>query len=180
MPLLSEEDVKCELSYAYLHAIAARAGFACRHADRHGDNAGVDAEVSAYGRLDPASIWTDFGIEIQLKATARALRSPRGRPDHFSFDLEVRQYNKLRNTQTQSQRILVVLSLPRSDQTWVSHSEKGLISRKCAYWVSLRGAPESHNHDSQVVHVPRTNVLSVNALREIMIRASREEWIDHA
>ena len=43
MPL-TENDVKAELSYAYLHAVAARAGFGCEVANRHSDNVGVSRE----------------------------------------------------------------------------------------------------------------------------------------
>ena len=41
MPLMST-DVESELSYAYLHAVVANAGYECALSGRHSDNAGVD------------------------------------------------------------------------------------------------------------------------------------------
>lgn len=40
------QNIESELSYAYLHAVAAKAGMSCKQGDRHDDGAGVDAEVN--------------------------------------------------------------------------------------------------------------------------------------
>ena len=48
--MLSQFNIESELSYAYLHAVASRAGFSCTHADRHLDSAGVDAQIQEDGR----------------------------------------------------------------------------------------------------------------------------------
>ena len=42
--MLTEQNIEAELSYAYLHAVASRAGFSCEYRNRHLDGAGVDAE----------------------------------------------------------------------------------------------------------------------------------------
>jgi len=63
---------------------------------------------------------------------------------------------------------------------WLSHSEEALISRRCAYWVSLRGAPESQNKTHQTVYLPKSNVLSVESLLALLTRFSRREVIDYA
>lgn len=46
---LTPENIESELSYAYLHAVAARAGVGCKVSNRHDDNAGVDAELTGWG-----------------------------------------------------------------------------------------------------------------------------------
>ena len=176
MPL-TEENIKAELSYAYVHAIASRSGFSCGVGGRHDDNAGIDAKISEYGRLAPDSVLTDFCLHVQLKATSRPCRSPRGRPDRISFDLELAHYEKLRKTSTESQMILVVLFLPPSSHRWLNHSESSVIARRCAYWVSLRGAPASGNNGSQVVYIPRANVFSAEALTQLMVQLSREDRV---
>ncbi len=178
---LSVENIKCELSYAYLHAIASRGGFSCFAGNRHEDNAGVDARVSAHGpHLDHKSTLMDFTLHVQLKATARRRRCPRARPHHFPFDLEVKHYDKLRNEKVESQRILAVLYLPDQDKKWLSHLEDGMVSRRCLYWVSLCGAPPSANSTSQVVYIPKANVLTVDTLRDLMVQLSREERLIYA
>lgn len=180
MLVMTEENIKAELSYAYLHAIASRAGFSCAISNRHGDNAGIDAVISAYGQLAPDSTLTDFSLEVQLKATAKPRRTTKQRPDRFSHVLEVPHYDKLRKTTTEAQRIMVVLYLPKQDHLWLNHSEYALVARRCAYWVSLRGAAASSNNSNQTVYVPTMNVFSVTALRTLMTRLSREERIDYA
>ena len=42
---MTENDIMAELSYAYLHAVAARAGFGCSVESRIDDGASVDAYV---------------------------------------------------------------------------------------------------------------------------------------
>ena len=168
--LLTDNNVKAELSYAYLHAVSARAGLACEVAGRHSDGAGVDAVVRAKERFSAQSVLTQFTVEIQLKATsAEPTIDAR---DRYSFSLEIDHYDKLRDVEAGAQQILVVLFLPNDPTRWLAHSPEGLIARRCAYWVSLRGAPESGNSSSQTVYVPRANAFSVEGLRSVFVSRS--------
>lgn len=173
--MLTEQNIEAELSYAYLHAVATRGGFACSYTHRHLDDVGVDAQVHEDGRLLAAdSVHTSFTLHVQLKATRVPPVEQNGR---FSFSLPVRQYNRLRETRLASARILVVLYLPTDPADWLRHSEEALIARRCAYWVSLRGAAASANDTTQTVYIPRAQMLSVVALTEIMTFCSRDEEI---
>jgi Domain of unknown function (DUF4365) len=87
--------------------------------------------------------------------------------------------NKLRDPDRQSALVLVVLYLPPDPSLWLVHSPEGLVARRCAYWVGLRGAPESPNQTSQTVYVPSRNLFSVEGLRTILTRASRGDLIDY-
>ena len=73
----------------------------------------------------------------------------------------------------------MILYLPADATEWVRHSEDGLVAKRCAYWVSLRNAPESANPKHQTVYVPRRQILSVEALTGLMTRFSRREEINH-
>jgi hypothetical protein len=64
--LLTENDIKAELSYAYLHAVASRAGCAAVWTD----GTGVDAVVRVRQRFADDSQYTNFSIDVQLKATS--------------------------------------------------------------------------------------------------------------
>ncbi len=175
--MLSQPNIEAELSYAYLHAVAVRGGFGCSYADRHLDDAGVDAVIREDGRrLVPNSVLTSFCAEIQLKATFQEPVEQEGR---FSYSLTVPRYNKLRNNHVQAPRLLVVLFLPQDATEWLRHSEEGLIAKRCAYWVSLRGAPDSMNPKHQTVYVPRNQRLSVDGLTDLMSRFSRREVISY-
>jgi hypothetical protein len=175
--ILTSNNIKAELSYAYLHAVASRGGFECVVAGRHSDGAGVDAVVRAKERFLPQSIYTDFTIEIQLKATS-AETSIDNR-NRYSFPLILDHYDKLRDDGIQAQRLLVVLFLPEDDSQWLCHSAERLVAQRCAHWVSLWGAPTSVNERSQTVYIPRANLFSVESLRSVMVRASLGEKIPY-
>ncbi len=174
--MLAENDIKAELSYSYLHAVAARAGFGCAATNRHLDNAGVDAQVDIRERLDPGSVVTDFSLHFQLKATSQNLVTV---GDSLSFNLQVPHYDKLRLTETGTPRFMALFVLPEEPADWLHVTANGLISRRCARWISLRGAPETENSTTVVVHVPSTNILTPASLREIARRVSLGETLDH-
>jgi Domain of unknown function (DUF4365) len=175
--ILTENNIKAELSYAYLHAVASRAGLACEATGRHSDGAGVDAVIRAKERFAANSIYTDFAVDVQLKSTsAEPAYDARER---YSFSLRRDHYEKLRNSERHAQLILVVLFLSPDASSWLTHTEDGLIARRCAYWVSILGAPESANSGSQTVYIPPTNLLSVEGLRSVMTTVSRGERIHY-
>ncbi|MGL4553112.1 MAG: DUF4365 domain-containing protein [Gemmataceae bacterium] len=175
--MLSIQNIEAELSYAYLHAVATRAGFNCSSAPRHLDDVCVDAELNEDGRLLAAdSVNASFTVQIQLKATRV---EPVERDGRYSFSLPVRQYNRLREPRLIGHRLLVVLFLPPDHDDWLRHSEDALVARRCAYWVSLRGAPASTNEATVTVYLPRSQFLSVGALTAVMTRYSRGEVIDY-
>lgn len=170
--LLSEKEIESELSYAYLHAVASRAGFACEYAGQHSDRAGIDARIHVKERMAPDSTFTDFTVEVQLKATCQPPIMSSG---HYSFWLSLDHYDKLRNVGTANARLLVVLFLPEDRAHWLVHSEDGLVSKRCAYWVSLKGAVASDNKSGQTVYLPGANFFSHDGLRKLMERVSRRE-----
>ena len=88
--MLTDQNIEAELSYAYLHAIASRAGFACEYTTRHMDSAAVDAIVREEGRfLAPNSELGSFELYVQLKATFQRLAVVGGR---WSYPLPIGQY----------------------------------------------------------------------------------------
>jgi Domain of unknown function (DUF4365) len=172
MPL-TDNDIKAELSYAYLHAVAARAGFGCEVAGRHSDNAGVDAYVRVKERLAEDVIHTNFCFEVQLKATSKI---PAVEAERFSYWFQdVARYDNLRERSAPMPKLLVVLYLPEDASQWLEHSEAALVARRCAYWVSLWDAPASTNQTGQTVYLPQANRLSVDGLRSVALSLAREE-----
>lgn len=85
---MTTNDRKEQLSYAYLHAVAAAAGFGCEPTHRPGDIAKTDARVIVYERLDPAAFLTDFTIDVQLKATSRPLTARNESWSYWIDDVE--------------------------------------------------------------------------------------------
>jgi hypothetical protein len=173
--MLTDQNIQAELSYAYLHAVASRAGFSCEYRNRHLDGAGVDATITEDGRkLADDSILTSFAVDIQLKATYRDLPQPDSR---ISYSLTIPHYDKLRLEEVASPRLLVLLRLPQDSEEWLRITGDALVAKRCAHWASLRGAPASENDKNQTVYVPRENLLTPRGLSDIMARFSRLEVI---
>jgi hypothetical protein len=173
MPHLSQNDIEAELSYAYLHAVAAATAIGCDVAGRHLDNAGVDAMITARDQFAADSVLTDITLHVQLKATSSQPTISNGK---FSYALnDVKQYDKLRRVTTVPYRILVVLFLPVDAREWLQHSVDVLSLKRCAYWVSLRGAPPTTNTSSITVYIPETQIFSPDGLQQLMVRISKQE-----
>jgi len=173
MPPLILQNVEAELSYAYLHAVASRAGMECRTGSRHEDNAGVDAELTAWGPFTNGGYLTEINLKIQLKAT---IQTPPDDGLHYSYFLRgVKRYDDLRQATVSVPRLLVVLFLPSNADKWLSHSEDELILRRCAYWVSLRGAPPTDNDTGVTVKIPKAQTLTPDDLAALAARLSRRD-----
>ena len=174
--MLSNNDIESELSYAYLHAVAAKAGMTCVVAGRHSDNRGVDARISAFGPFSGGYL-TDVNIDIQLKATASEQIA---KSDSMYYDFKgISQYDKLRDETTEITRILVVLFLPSNCEEWLLCSESELVLKRCAYWASLIGMPDTDNTTSIRLTLPRKNLLTPAALQQIadkIARRDRPRW----
>lgn len=166
--MLTENDIKEELSYAYVHAIAARAGFSCEMVRKDRDS--VDLHICARGRLHADSRVESPALAVQVKATVIEPLPERA----FEIRLGLKNYDDLRK-RSLIPRILVVLTLPADPASWLDLSEERLLLRRCAYYRSLFGAPESANEKYQMVHVPRDNVFTGQALRELLVGVSQQE-----
>jgi len=175
---ISLNDTEAELSYAYLHAVASQAGFTCSYSNRLEDSYRIiDARVGAGVKPDPTSILEDFEIEIQLKATSKELNNSSGK---ISYPFKgIKQYDKLRSEVTGGRKFLILLQLPEDHKEWLNVSEEQLLLKGVAYWVSLRGAPKSTNETTQTIYIPTQNILTVDSLKNLMIRISKKEIIKY-
>jgi hypothetical protein len=154
------------LSRAYVRAIAARAGVICGGTE---NDLGFDMLLRAVVMQDQ-QFW-DSGpqIDVQFKSTTRAEM----RESDVLYDLEVRAYDLLRQETASRPRLLVLLVLPEDESLWLSQSVEELILRRCAYWMSLRGAAPTRNQATVRIAIPRANVFSPEALQRLMAEADR-------
>ncbi|WP_422071176.1 DUF4365 domain-containing protein [Tranquillimonas rosea] len=175
MNALTSQNIESELSYAYLHAVTSHAGASCTYSNRHEDNAGIDANITAWAPFPDGGYRTEVDLKVQLKAT---VAEPKGPSDYISYSLKgIKQYNDLRSETFSTPRLLVVLFLPESEAEWLIHTEEDLRLQRCAYWVSLRGAEESENATSQTVYIPRKQRFDVLGLKGIFSSISKNEKI---
>lgn len=174
MQALSPPNIESELSYAYLHAVASKAGMACNPGSRHEDNNGIDASLTAWGPFSGGGYLTEVNIKVQLKAT---IKEPVDDGTRLSYFLAgVNRYNDLRTETVDAARILVLLFLPADAQEWLNHSPDELALRKCAYWQSLRGAPDTANASGATVYLPKLQMFTPEGLTSLAARLSRRDF----
>jgi hypothetical protein len=165
---VTENEQKQQLSVAYVHAVAAMAGYGCQV--RTPDLDSVDVEIFAKGMVHQTSIKNSPLLHIQLKATSSIVIER----DFFSFSLGLKNYNDLRRDSLVP-KILVVLILPKERGQWLETTEECMISRRCAYWTTLAGSPETENSTSVSVRIPRSQQFTADQLHNLMLRISRQE-----
>lgn len=166
--MLWPNDVKEELSLAYVHAVASRAGFAVETIRKDRDS--VDLKIMARGRLHAAATLESPELSVQLKATQRDL--PPGEDPYF--DLPVHNYADL-SKRTMVPRILVVLFMPNDETQWVTVTDEALTMRRSAFWMSLLGASPSPNATTHRVRLPQNQAFEPVILRDLLTRVACEE-----
>lgn len=150
---------KERLSLAFVRAIAARAGYELIESEIDIDS--IDGTLKCTCGKRPQ-------IDFQAKATSQDVVRDR----HVVFELSIKNYDDLR-ADTVVPRILIVYVLPENSDDWLSSNEDALQLRKCAYWISLRGEPESENSTSVTVNLPRAQTFDCRQLEHLMSRAER-------
>lgn len=164
---LTIQNIESELSYAYLHAVASRAGINCQFLNRHSDNSGVDAQLTYQNDPSPTSTYIEEAIiQIQLKATQK---TPYETSTHFSYSFHgITQYNDLRKPRgSGSIKILVVMFLENDPKEWLNCTQNELLLKKASYWVSLVGAPATKNGSATTIYVPKNQLLTPDSLLQI-------------
>jgi hypothetical protein len=157
---------KEQFSIAYLRAVAATAGFAVSPPGVDDDS--VDYTIAVRGG---SGTIRSPRLDIQLKCTA----APLAAGADLRYALKKKNCDDLRGDAFMVPRLLIVVRVPELTQDWLRQSENELAMRHCGYWVSLRGKPDMTNETTVTVSVPRSNVLTVDALRELMRRIGEED-----
>ena len=160
---LPTNQMKSRVSIAYIEVVASQAGYQVTEIKM--DNDSVDGTlVGDFGRRPR--------IDFQAKATARDL----ARNGEIRYPLPIKNYNDLR-IDTITPRILIIMLMPDDPDDWLEQTDDALCMRHCAYWTSIRGAPDSANKESVTVYVPMANVFDRDRLVSMMRRAERREPI---
>lgn len=152
--LLADTDIEEAYSAAYAHAVAAGAGYVV--SIKNFDRDGIDLTIEAGGEVRPK-------IDVQLKATINLTDAG----ENLKFPLKRRNYDRLRGP-SQTPRILVVLHFPTDQAEWMAVTPTALTLRNCAYWVSLKDAPETTNSSAVTVSIPKAQRFDVGSLKTLM------------
>lgn len=152
---------KEEFSYAYIYAIVSAANYSFQKSTKPADIGGIDLTIT--GTVSDEMLY-EPQLDLQVKSTSLDVVSE----ELIRYPLKLKNYNELRKERTVAPRILVVVLIPENQDEWINQSETELCMRRCAYWVSLRGEPQTKNTESVTVYIPRQNIFTVNALQTLM------------
>jgi hypothetical protein len=156
------------MSRAYVQAIAGRCGLSCSFRDF---DYGIDVTLHDIRRRGHRHMESGFNLNIQAKSTTtRSLTATEA-----VYDLDVKNYDDLRDPQVGCPRILVLLVLPEDENQWTEQSEDHLLVRHAGYWHSLNGWGPRANQKTVRVALPRANLFSVQALESLMAKVRRGE-----
>lgn len=155
---------KEQFSNTYLQAITTVAGYSLYKPSVDDDS--IDWGIAAKGVMGRLR---SPRLELQLKSTSRDVLDD----NQLRYPLKIKNYNDLRLPDFVIPRILVVLVLPETLTDWLQQSEAELCMRYCAYWVSLRGMPDTQNTATVTVSLPRSHQFTVSALQSMMQRLSQ-------
>lgn len=167
-PMLSENDIREQLSIAYIHAVASRAGYAWEPTNV--DRDGIDGRVMARGVVVANASIRSPVIGFQLKGTTQIT----GSPDPIPFSLKQKNYDDLRGRCAEP-RYLALLVMPPDPSQWLQLDGDALVLRRCMHWLSLARATSSSNSTTTTVQIPRGNLLDVTAMRRLVEAAACEE-----
>jgi hypothetical protein len=142
---------KEEFSLAYVHAIAATAGYAFEY--RRVDYFGVDAEI----------LWGSFRIDVQMKCTDVGDQTK-----DLAYPLDARTFNLLTEPDRTVPSFLIVVEVPPVQMDWLALGRSRLSLLHCGYYREMRGLAQITPGTTKTVHLKRKHRLSVPALHHIM------------
>ena len=87
------------------------------------------------------------------------------------FQLPIKNYNDLRDAASNIPHYLVILSLPREAESWLTINSSELIIRAAAYYGNIRGYPAVANTASRVVTMSQGQRFDVAALTNMILSA---------
>ena len=152
--ILTDNDRKAELSFAYVAALAAHAGYTCQRGPQP-DVASVDATI----RSGDA---TGTQFDVQLKATSAPSRGT----DGLHFRLSRKNYNDL-VADRMTPLLLIVLELPSADADWLKCTVEHLTMRRCGWWVSLLGRAPTDGETTTIV-IPEEQRIGASGMGPLM------------
>jgi hypothetical protein len=158
---LPRSEMKNQLSIGFLNAIAAHAGV--EFWTSSSDFNGVDATLRTYAKYERRAGAT---LDVQLKCTSQTAVQ---KDDHIAWQLNRNSYVKLSDPDRFSLGVLAVLVVPGEVGDWLDQDEDRLLSKSCMYFSAANAwDPIANGAESKVVKCPRTNILNVDTLLDLM------------
>jgi len=151
-----------ELSLTYVSAVAAMAG--ARVNRQTGIEYGIDARINQVQRT-PKGKFKDTGwlFECQLKATINAKIDSQ----HVTYKMDAEAYNKLATWEGITSMFLILLCLPKDDESWLEMDMDKLLVRAQCYWYHVTD-PATENTSSKTIYIPTQNRFDTEAVKYLL------------
>lgn len=162
---------KEQFSIAYARAIASAAGVNTSTPEVDDDS--IDIEFQVRGIIGGGTKRSPK-LDAQLKCTSAAAPTP---DQDAYFDLKIKNYNDLRETDLFVPRILIVVFVPESTDQWINIENNNTLLQHSGYWVSLCGQPETQNQRTVRIPISVENVFNQNGITQLMEKLCRGEAI---
>lgn len=148
---------KAQFSLAYIRAVSTVAD--CQVIIPEVDTDSVDGQIRG-----------PLGIRHSLYFQAKSSTTATISGDEVRYSLRRKDYDALRQADAPV-HILILMLIPLDESDWISQAESDLCLRKCAYWLDLRGMPESSNRRTVAVRIPRGQVFDSVQLLGLLDKA---------
>ena len=135
---------------------------------------GVDGTFHPIKQIGSSLCDSGFPLDFQLKATTNWQING----TEIIYRMSADAYNKLIDRDNNNRaipQILILLCLPQNPSEWLEVNEDQLMLRKCCYWHRLRGQLTT-NSSKVTVRIPRTQVLHVQSLLELLDQVTQGVW----
>lgn len=166
-------QIKEELSLAYLSSICAFLEFDLQPGNRLLDNSKTDCTITApKGKFDIKSI----RIDVQMKCTSSPKFDKKGENLLYSIDCDL---YKMICSKEHTQLLLFVHLLPEDVDKWVIVGEKELTVSETMLWYSAVGSTKELKQDQEKIQVkiPLTNVVDIDSLHGMLKKRSENKVI---
>lgn len=158
-----ETHIKEAISRSYAKAVSADAGISCEFYDNDYGLDGHFCDVK-YDATRRGYRSTGFNIDFQLKATQNANIVG----GEVIYQLEVKNYKDLIETHVGTPRILILFIMPEDRNEWINVDKDKTVMKKCAYWMSLKGMPDTTNTAKITIKIPENQILNQEQLLGLM------------
>lgn len=160
-----------QLSVSYFLAVAAMADTIANINKNDSDSR--DATVSAKVNVNG---------DIVSSTVAFQLKSAYGQTYHYNEDGNIVYNLKKKNYMdlimpSSTPIVLCLLILPKNLNDWMTQSTESLILKKCMYYISLEGRPDSDNEETVTITIDKDNLFTPESLLDILTKTVKGERI---
>lgn len=161
LPLQHHKEL---FSRAFLRALAAKAEANVSVPESDYGNDFILTQVITRPKPNGGFRYVDGNdFKIQLKCTHEMII----RDGHIVYALEAKNYSDLIDTTVVVPKILVLVHVPESSDSWLTQENDHLVLRHSAHWISLRGLPVTSNTDSVTIEIPEQQHFTPEAIQTL-------------